>query len=360
MKIRELSVVFTLLLIIGCATQTENPSTKILNPKSQVPNKSQAPNFNILNPKLEARIQLLIKQLDDNKPAVREGATNELILIGKPAEPYLQETLIAVKGKNAEVEWRTKIILNAIPIRERIKFSDELLKWYPTIYRELANDDAVKRLRVLRKVTEANENREPLHDATDDDIAGVIGEILLDGGKGLDTAQKVEICIIASNGTIFYDKDGQHGWWNKIPQAIPHIRKLLKDDNTDVRRYVVRALSELLTKDEAVRDIKELLKDEDTDVRRYALIELSRLLTKEESIQSMKELLKDENAEIRGSAGIILVGLGEKDLVPKEIVENIKGVVVVHGLGSDFGYPPAEALRILGVSEEEIEELGGK
>src|SRR3989304_5634048 len=50
----------------------------------------------------ETRIRDLVKKLNDNKPQVREDATDELVEIGKPAETYLQETLKQVKGKNAE------------------------------------------------------------------------------------------------------------------------------------------------------------------------------------------------------------------------------------------------------------------
>src|SRR4030067_691440 len=117
---KRITYIVLVMVVIG------GGATEMKNPKSQ-----------IQNSELEERIKELIKGLDDNKPAVRETATNEIILIGKPAEPYLQDTLKAIKGKNAEVEWRTKFIRKAIPVRERVQFSEGLLKWYPNIYRDL-------------------------------------------------------------------------------------------------------------------------------------------------------------------------------------------------------------------------------
>src|SRR3989338_3477463 len=110
----------------ACGTVEEKPKPQIPDSKSQANPKTQIP-----TPELEARVQALIKQLGDNSPKVRESATTELIKIGTPVKKYVED---ALKSKDREVKLRCEKILEAIVVMERVKFSDKLLKWYPTIY----------------------------------------------------------------------------------------------------------------------------------------------------------------------------------------------------------------------------------
>src|SRR3990170_2416954 len=112
-------LVFSFSLLAACGTVGEDPK-QTQNPKSETP-----------NPELETCIKDLVKKLGDNDGAIRITATRGLILIGKSVEPYVQETL--KKSSDGEVLSRSKAILKAIPVRERVKFSEVLLKWYPGI-----------------------------------------------------------------------------------------------------------------------------------------------------------------------------------------------------------------------------------
>src|SRR3972149_6941836 len=105
--------IFSFSLLAACGTtQGGNPSTKIPSTKSQIPNKSQAPNSNILNPELEARIIQLVKDLDDNNQKTRINATEELIKIGEPALEDVKKALI--KPPNNEVRIRATHIVSEI------------------------------------------------------------------------------------------------------------------------------------------------------------------------------------------------------------------------------------------------------
>ncbi|MDI6788307.1 MAG: PDZ domain-containing protein, partial [Planctomycetota bacterium] len=61
-------------------------------------------------------IQRLVKDLDSDDITVRDKATEELKKIGKPALPFLEES---VKSDSPEVAWRSKIIINAIKKAEQ-------------------------------------------------------------------------------------------------------------------------------------------------------------------------------------------------------------------------------------------------
>src|SRR3972149_1202794 len=173
-------------LLGGCASQEKSSELRVQSSE------------------LEGRIQRHIKDLDDNKPQVRENATNELTIIGKLAEPQLQETLKRIKGRNAEVEWRTKLILRMIAIQDRAKLSEGLLKEFPNIYHDLATDDANNKFEILRKVEEG-------FNVTDNDVAGVIGELLLDEGWELSKEQKATICAISAGyDEIDINEEGYH------------------------------------------------------------------------------------------------------------------------------------------------------
>ena len=247
-----LLVAGTLLLSSGCGT------TQVENSKSEL---------STHNSELETCIQLLIKQLGDNDQRVREQATNELILIGKPAEPYLEETLKAIRGKDAEAEIRISQILKAMSIYERVTFSDYLLKEFPSIYEELALGDAKKRFAILQKITEMDGNNKSLHKLTEDDIAGVMGEVLLDGGRGwLSPEQKKLLCRMSmghsysASGSLNKKRnpyDIRLGWYKKIPAAVPHIIKLLKDEDADVCSTAVWALDQLGVSDEEIEKAKK-------------------------------------------------------------------------------------------------------
>ena len=209
----------------ACGTVEEKPKSQIPNSKQAPITKSETPNS-----ELETRINTFIKQLGSNDGALRTAATRELILIGKPAEPYVKEV---TKSNDIEVKMRANAILKAIPVRERVKFSDGFLKEFPNIYDELGfySDDVQYKFEKLLKIAEMDKGRKPLHNVTEDDIAGIIGEVLFDGWNGLSGEEKRQIlqCVIDRG----------------VRGAALYVVELLKDENEYVRSYAAEALKKI-------------------------------------------------------------------------------------------------------------------
>ena len=70
-------------------------------------------------PKVDVeQIKRLIRDLDADDITIRDKATDELKIIGKPALPLLEES---AKSESPEVAWRSKVIINAIKKAEQQK-----------------------------------------------------------------------------------------------------------------------------------------------------------------------------------------------------------------------------------------------
>ncbi|OHB70400.1 MAG: hypothetical protein A2W23_01060 [Planctomycetes bacterium RBG_16_43_13] len=291
------------------------------------------------------------------------------------------------KTETQTAEGISPVIKEQIPkiskVRKGVKFSDKLLKWYPIIYEELDTDDVQKKFSVFQKLMEIKaKDREG---ATDDDMAGVIGELLSDGGNGLKFYQKRLICDISRGvGYSVSDTDDngesyeiRGDWGNEVISAAHHIKKLLQDKDARVREAATLALW-VLNATDAIPEIKELLNDENTEVRCEAVTALGKLNVKDvipeitrllsdgnidirrnavealgimnatDAIPHIKPLLKDDDTIVRMNAVIALAQLKAKDMIPdiKELLkDNDEGV---------RGYVELALLK-LGVSEGEIE-----
>ncbi|OHB69855.1 MAG: hypothetical protein A2W23_09860 [Planctomycetes bacterium RBG_16_43_13] len=129
---------------------------------------------------------------------------------------------------------------------------------------------------------------------------------------------KDEDSSICSNAILFLGVIG-------AKDTIPELKELLKDRSWQVRSSVVIALGELGAKDE-IQKIKELLKDDNALVRDSAITTLGYLGAKE-AIPEIKGLLKDENWHVRGNVVSVLGQLGVKEAIPeiKELLKNEKG-----------------------------------
>lgn len=335
--LRLLAISLVFCASIGCAIQGDNP-------KPQIPNlqQHQAPKSETIAPDLEAKIQALVKQLGDNDLTVRQSATRELILVGRPAEPHVKE---ALSINDADINHRTNAILKAIPIRERRNFSDRLLKWYPDIYEELGSydNDHQKQFTVLQKLTELDFERRPLHYVMESDMAALIGELLFDEGKGLCSRQKDAILDVISGNNhsdivadrisdeTFKNDESPYPitivWHREIPSAVPHVRKLLHDGSGCIRVMTILALEKLKAK-EAIPDIKKLLKDNVQCMSGFGPVyvkitaaEAIANLDDKEAIPAYKDLLKDDDEDIRDSAcsSLRLLGLSDEEI--KELKE---------------------------------------
>lgn len=86
----------------------------------------------VSEPELQEKIKNLIKDLGNDEARVREKATKELKEIGEPAVPLLKE---AMESDDAEISWRTRIILRAIERKkqESKEHKDDLVKPEPKI-----------------------------------------------------------------------------------------------------------------------------------------------------------------------------------------------------------------------------------
>lgn len=308
-----------------------------------------------------------------------------------------------------------------IAVKKRVKFSEGILKEFPDLYRDLARLDAPGKFDLLQKITTYDHEKDKYKHqdkVTNKDIAGLIDEILRDGGKRLTFKQTNIICVICKGMTIDHIDYGppvekiRSGWHTPIPEVVPYIIKLLKDKNSAVRKSAVEILGQLRVKEaipeiikllkdknkfvresavdvlhhrrvkEAIPEIIKLLKDKDERVRRRALYALSSLGGKQ-AIPELVNLLKDESRYVRRSALEALGQLDAKEAIPeimkllKDEERGVRGTaaILLVELGakdkvpkevmediksilkwpSDYPQRAAAALKKLGVSEEEIE-----
>lgn len=331
------------------------------------------------NDQLKAKIDELIKQLGADDWQMREDAHRALANIGAPAEEAVKE---ATKSTDPEVRLRAAIILKVMQVTKRVKFSETFLKEIPDIYRDLSALNTIGKLELLRNITvdAVNDKNQYKYQnkVTNQDIANLIGEVLMDSGKELSIEHKYELIKI-TEGVISGDIR------EPIHEASPYIMKLLNDDDMSIRAAAVYAMGNLGAK-EAIPEIKKLLNNNDQYTHRAAVLALGTLGVKEmvpeikklldnaktlggygyaawllgqfgdkESLPEILELLnrddwesrsgavlalgkigskenvpqiipflKDSNQFVRGYAAISLIELGEKKQVPKELIPDIK------------------------------------
>jgi HEAT repeat protein len=111
----------------------------------------------------------------------------------------------------------------------------------------------------------------------------------------------------------------------KATEDAKEIVPLLKDEYEDVRWSAAYALGEMKATEYA-KEIVPLLKDEDENVRGRAADALGEMKATEYA-KEIVPLLKDKDAHVRGWAAIALAELGAKDLVPPEIIPDIKAIL---------------------------------
>lgn len=352
------AVIFT-----GCQTTGEvdsvvkRSSDEHRGRQKTVDSKLQTPPASDHEP-LTTNINELIKQLGDADWRMREKAQEALEEIGEPAEVMLKE---ASQGPDPEVRMRVTRILRMIEVKKRVKFSEPFLKEFPNIYYDLLYKlDTTGKFELLQEVTaKDNEgNYKYQNKVINQDIAGLIGEILLDDGKGLTDMQKKIILCISTGGEVGEeDVSGKNyrrlgGWCKPITESVPHIIKLLRDKDFRIRWRTIDALG-LLGAKESIPEIIKLLQDENEYVRKTAVSSLGRLGAKEtileitkllkdgdamvrlktictlctlkakETISEIMKLRKDEHQDVRRYVARALVALGAKEIIP-EILEFLK------------------------------------
>ena len=306
--------------------------------------------------KLAGEIEGLIKQLDDDDWATREKAQEKLEDIGPSAESAVKE---ATQSLSPEVRIRASLIMKIVTIKKRIIFSDKFIKLFeelyqPDAYRELLMMDSRQKFKTLVKITTyQNDDFKYKDRVTDKDIAGLVGEVLLDGGKGLRRGEK-EIIFGICAGEHLWSRAGQ-GWRVPLPETLPDIKRLLKDKDT--RGHAVAVLAKIDKKEDLVPRLFEFLEDEDGHVREHAAEALAELGVKKaipdlmklledntrwvregamnalatlgakKAIPEIEKLLDDQETDVRAWAGIALIELDAKDKVPEKIALDMRSII---------------------------------
>jgi len=275
----------------------------------------------------EIHIKGLIKKLSSNDCAEREKTQQDLIEINKQAKPFL---MIAAQDSDIGVKSRAQNILKLIDVNDRLMLSDNVRHEFPNIYQVMASGTDSDKFALTDKLAR-NPNIEQK------DIEKLVGEIL-NNGNGLSWDQKVIIlragCDSIHEGSCVCCRPDSHChervWKKPIPGAVPHIIKLLKDNDHYVREQTLGTLVRYNAKN-AVSEIVKLLDDKVLDVRLYTINALAKLNAKE-TVSEISKLLGDENKQIRGWAAISLIELDKKELVPQKLVDDIKDILCTPSL----------------------------
>ena len=302
---------------------------------------------------LTSNIQQLISQLGSDDWQTREAAQKQLedwpTERLNQIEPAMKS---AAEGKDPEIKNRANTILKVITVKKRVKFSESFLKEFPDIYRNLAVLDTQGKFILLSKVTERDKGGVCKYKdiITNQDLAGLISEILLENIEELTKGQKYIVLAISKGEFSGYQgADGTAddifgGWYQLVPESASCIIKLLKDNDSLIRTQATNALS-ILSAREAIPEITKLLKDEDIWVRREAIISLGRLGVRE-IIPELINLLKDENEWIRNEAAFTLGKLGIREAIP-EITKLLKANWPIYRMRSAFALGELGAKEII-------------
>ncbi|MEW6026680.1 MAG: HEAT repeat domain-containing protein [Planctomycetota bacterium] len=210
----------------------------------------------------------------------------------------------------------------------RAKFSAPFLKQFPDICEKLIALDARGKFEILQQVTEPNQRSTMKYISykykncvENSDIAYLIGEIMQDGGKGLSFEDK-DIILAVCAGRIYQSSfsssmEMEGGWHAPIPEAIPHIRKLLDDSYAYISAETIRTIA-ILGDKESIPEIGKLLDSKEYLVVERAVEALGRLDAKE-YIPRIMEILKTQAGTIRGRSAEALGLLGVREVIPEAL-----------------------------------------
>jgi hypothetical protein len=300
-KILSVFVIVMTLVLLRTGIEANDPAPT--PPPGEQPNQPSAPEKP--NPATQdaQRITQLIQQLGADDFQTREDAQKQLEAIGEPVEPFLKA---AQETSDPEIRHRTGYLLSFIAVKKRVKFSDGFLKAFPNLYHDLvlAPFDLFQQI-----IAKDKAGRYQYQDQiTRQDLAGIIGELLRDGGPALTPDQK----------QMILNECRPRPWSNQgIPEALPYLRPLLKDKDAEVRRVAVWILINLGDK-ESISEIRKLLEDEDAGVRTSTVGALEYFETLKAKPKLIK-LLSDTDAQVRADAIVDLGNLGVRETIPQII-----------------------------------------
>jgi HEAT repeat protein len=317
--------------------------------------------------KTNSKIEQLIKQLDDDDWQIREKAQKELINIGAAAE---EAVITASNSTDSETKLRASLILKAIGVSKRVKFSEAFIKEFPDIYQDLALSDNNAKFKLLNNVSNKLADDKIKDEVVTQDIANLIGETLLDSGKNLTDLQKQRLLDLSTG----IDKE-----LPLIPESAIHIRKLLNDQNIYVRAATAHTLA-ILDDRTAIPEIRKLLDNKDQYIRQSVILSLGTLgdngvkaelkemlngkypnqeslfghiawtmgqIEDKESLPKVMELAKSASWETRSGAVLAFGKIGTKDIIPqimpflKDTNEFVRGYAAISiiELGGANGIP---------------------
>ncbi|OQX79826.1 MAG: hypothetical protein B6D56_06320, partial [Candidatus Omnitrophica bacterium 4484_70.1] len=357
-------------------------------------------------------IKALIEALKDEEWIVHHTAAGALVKIGFPAIPYLIEALrdedINVRFKSAEVldqiEWQPQ------NQEEEILYFIAKHDWeglvrigYPAVpylIKLLKNKDSYVRYRAVKALGEIGSQEiashlietiikaliEALKDEKNSNVRQTIARALGKVGSQeavphLIEALKDEDSDVCKAAAEELDKIGwqpqnqeeeilyfiaKHDWNGLVRigyPAVPYLIKLLKDEDSEVRKAAAEALGKIGSP-EAVPHLIEALKDKDSDVCKAAAEIASHLI--ETIIEALIEALKDRYSnKVRQAAAKALEEIGSQEIASHLIETIIEALIeaLKDGKNSSVRQAIARALGKVGSQEAVphlIEALKGK
>jgi len=260
--------------------------------------------------------QALVEKLRSDDITVREGATAKLKELGRAAQPALEK---AAKDPDGEVSSRAKLLLRRLEVVE--KLTPNLLKSLPDVADRLAG---------------GNE-----HTWTEIFLGAAAVENSVRKHPELKKVDLEALTISAFRGTADPQEQVKLiGWarlW-RLHAAIPELIPLIKSPNVSVSRLAGGLIAELGA-GERSNQIAELLKDANPETRSNAAWALIRNAKKH--LPEIRALIKDENKDVRGYVMRALTWIGDREiaetLVPllesKEANDQVEAIRALGSLG---------------------------
>ena len=247
----------------------------------------------------EGRIKSLLHSLGSDDFLTRYNAGKELKEIGKPAIPYLVESL---KSKNAKER------MGAIVVLGEIKDSEVVPPLIQAFKESRHKKEKSTMALVLGKIGDRR-------------ASSVLLEALDDPSTTIQASSATALGMLKEEKAIpklvtLYRK-GDENMRNCIQRAIRRIgdesfsefKEILKTSSPENKLTVINILDNMRFEDESTKLLKEALKDENPYIQLYAAVALSRR-SDASSLTIAEKYINSRNEEIRNLCEQIIRNLG--------------------------------------------------
>lgn len=264
-----------------------------------------------------------------------------------------------------------------------VKFSDSFLREFPKMDEGFSKLETSYKFKLLERMTKiANDNFVYQDKVTNQDIAVLIEDILINGMQKLSAEEKGYILAVCAGQRYAYgtydSETGDFkpklygGWYVPIPETKSYLIRFLSDADDDICSKAINVLAKLNAK-EAIPQIIKLLDSKDRRISNETIIEALADLDAKEAIPIFREKLRDMHFStvqtslnkyptesaicvtaakvlarlgdkesipdilkltekgqfeyVRGWAAVTLVELGAKDELPDGIIDDMKGIL---------------------------------